>query len=111
MKTLELAEMPEAQLVPLLKDMKLKELERHAQKILTNMGQPDYDKVLSVLIRALPKMTGEKIDRFTAVQNVVKGLLPTASNDSSVDSHLLDRLAVILSMIIKRKFDRILSGV
>lgn len=109
MKTHELMNAPEAELAPRLKEMKKKELERHAQKILTNLGQPDYDAVMSVVIRAVPKLNDDKADRFTAVQNIVRGLLPTASNDGDVDETIIARLTVIIMVIITKKFNKILA--
>lgn len=102
--------MPESVLAPKLKLMKLKELERHASKILANLGQPDYGEVMRVLIRAIPKLNDKKIDRLSAVKNIVRGLVPTASNDSQVDDHLIERLAVILVVVITKKFEKIMAG-
>lgn len=109
MKTLEIMQMAEADLAPKLKTMKLKELERHAQKILHNLGQPDFDEVMLVLIRALPKLDSSKIDKLSAVKNLVRGLVPTASNDSVVDDELIERLSVLLTVLISKKFQKILS--
>lgn len=110
MKTHEIMQMPEAELAPKLKHIKLKELERHAAKILANLGQPDYDEVMRVLIKAVPKLNEDKIDRLTAVKNIVRGLVPTASNDSEVDDHLIERLTVILIVIITKKLQKIMAS-
>lgn len=109
MKTLELMQTPESVLAPKLKVMKLKELERHATKMLVNLGQPDYDEVMRVLIRAVPKLDESKIDRLSAVKNIVRGLVPTASNQSNVDDALIERLTVILVVIITRKLQKIMA--
>lgn len=109
MKTHELLAASETALTPIIKEMKLKELERHAQKILLKLGQSDYDNVLKVIIRAVPKLDPEKIDRFTAVQNLIRGLVPTASNDSEEDQKVIACLAVIIMRIISQKFDKIMS--
>lgn len=109
MKTLELMKASEAELAPKLKQMKLKELERHASKILGNLGQPDYDEVMRVVIGAVPKLEGEYSEKLEGLKRIVKGLVPTASNDSVVDDTLIERLAVIIMMIITKKFQKILS--
>ncbi len=96
-------------MAPKLKLMKLKELERHASKILANLGQPDFDEVMRVLIRAVPKLNEDKIDRFNAVKNIVRSVVPTAANESQVDGQLIERLTVILVMIITKKLQKIMS--
>lgn len=108
MKTFELMQTPESVLAPKLKVMKLKELEKHATKILANLGA-SYEDVLRVLIKAVPKLDEGKTDRLQAVKNIVRDLVPTASNESDVDDKLIERVTVILIVIITRKLQKIMS--
>jgi len=108
MKTFELMQTPESVLAPKLKVMKLKELEKHATKILANLGA-SYEDVLRVLIKAVPKLDEGKTDRLQVVKNIVRDLVPTASNESDVDDKLIERVTVILIVIITRKLQKIMS--
>ena len=107
MKTHEVLSSSEAQLTAQLRDMKIKELERHSKKILVTLGQPDFDAVMSAVIKALPEMDQEQADRFSAVQELIKATLPAASNDSPLDDKLIERLAIIIVVLITKKFQKI----
>ena len=107
MKTHEVLSSSEAQLTAQLRDMKIKELERHGKKILATLGQPDFDAVMSAVIKALPKMDREQVGRFSAVQELIKARLPRASNDSPSDDTLIERLAIIMVVLVTKKFQKI----
>ena len=107
MKTHEVLSSSEAELTAQLRDMKIKELERHSKKILATLGQPDFDGVMSAVVKALPKMDQEQVGRFSAVQELIKATLPTASNDSPLDGKLIERLAIIIVVLITKKFQKI----
>lgn len=107
MKTHEVLSCSEAQLTSQLRDMKIKELERHSRKILVTLGQPDFDAVMSAVIKALPKMDQEQVGRFNAIQELIKATLPAASNESPLDDKLIERLAIILVVLITKKFQKI----
>lgn len=107
MKTHEILTTSEANLVAQLKDMKIKELERHAEKLLNGNGQPDYDAVMLAVIQAVPNLNSNNPDCFLTVQRIVRSHLPVASNDASEDVNLVERITVILMVIIKKKFQKI----
>lgn len=113
MKTLELLNAPEATLTASIKQMKLKELEKHAGKILKALGQNDYEGVLAVVIKAVPNLgaeaEGESVDRFSALQAVIRKLLPEANEGEHHDQHTLERLALIMMVIVTRKYEDILA--
>lgn len=108
MKTRELLVTPETQLTPKLKLMKLKELERHAQKILAGLGQSNYDLVMNHIIKLIPTLDGE--NQFALVQQAIAELLPTASNESAQDKDAITRLTVIVMMVVSKKFNDILNS-
>jgi len=111
MKTLELLNLSEASLTAEMKTMKLKELERHAEKILSTLGQKDYAGVLSVVIKAVPQLGKAGGARFAEMQEVIRKLLPkNSAGEQHHDVHTLERLAVIMMLIVSRKYNDILTG-
>ena len=70
MKTHELISAPESELAPKLKVMKIKELERHAKKILVGLGGGSYEAIISSVINIVPSLEGGDEDRFVAVQSI-----------------------------------------
>lgn len=109
MKTHEILSTPEAKLAPALADIKLKELERHATKLLRSKGNADYDEVLRAVIRALPKLESEGAQRFSEVQNLIHVHFALPSTSAPVTDDVLQRITVIIMMIISKKFDEIHS--
>lgn len=110
MKTLEVLNVSESMLTAEIKSMKLKELEKHAGKLLKALGQNDYDGVLSVVIKAIPKLGDSGKDRFSALQAVIRKMLPASGLKRSDDQHTLERLTVIIMVIVSRKYTDILSA-
>lgn len=110
MKTHELLATPESQLVPQLRNMKLKELEKHAEKLLKRFGQPDYDAVMRTLIRAIPELGVNEQDRYQAVQGLVKSHLALDDQAQAESKDAVQRITVILMVIIKKKFMQIHHG-
>jgi len=55
MKTQDILTLPEAKLAPQLAHLKVKELERHAQKILLKNGGGDYNQLIRTIIQTIPK--------------------------------------------------------
>lgn len=106
MKTHELLAASEEELSPQLKTMKLKELERHANKILNNLGCPDYDDVLRVVIKAIRALESDNDDRFSSLQDTIKNQLPLASNDDN-EANTISRLTILMTMIVTKKFEKI----
>lgn len=104
MKTRDLLSDTETDLVPKLKAMKIKELERHAQKILKKYGQPNYKGLLAAVIKVIPALDSSNGDEFTQIQAIVKTYLPSACNDDSDEQAILPRITVILMVIVTKKF-------
>lgn len=105
MKTQELITASEQALSPALRHMKLKELEKHAQKILRKLGQPDYETMIRTLIKSIPKL--DTVNRFEETQKIIKQALPVASNDADIDQDLIARFTVIAMVIISKEFKEI----
>lgn len=107
MKTLEVLSASEAELSARLKEMKIKELELHAKKILVKLGQDNFDGVMSAVIKLLPTLENEGQDRFQEVKSLIRSKLPVASNDSEEASGMLERLSIIIVVLITKKFQKI----
>ncbi len=106
MKTLELIRADEPQLIPLLRAMKLKELEKHAENLVRILGGGNtYPRVLREVIKALPQLP-ETAERFALLQEVLLRFVPRAAEQKD----LLVKLAVIMSLIVALKFKEIHSG-
>jgi hypothetical protein len=103
MKTLELIRMAEAQLVPCLKEMKLKELEKHGQNLVRLLGGEDYRLVLSRVIKILPTLTLEPQARFEQLNLAIAPLLSKSNNQQE----LLAKLGIILTLVVRLKFSAI----
>lgn len=95
----------EPELVPLLRKMKLKELERHAEKLAAKYGQSDYGALIRDIIRFIPTLGSDETDRFSAVQTKVREHLRLENDPGYSDA--LQRLTTVLMMIITRKFQKI----
>lgn len=114
MKTREILTADEKTVSTALKGMKIKTLERHAQKILGQLGQDNYDAVMAAVIKIVPQLTRETGgDRFTIVQNVITEQLPVVSSDSpksdNAKQEVLVRLTVVVMVIIAKKFTKIMK--
>lgn len=110
MKTHEILSTPEAKLAPALAELKIKELERHATKLLSSKGNADYNTVMQAVIRALPKLESQGPERFKEVQNLIHIHFNLASTASPVSDDVLQRITVIVMVLISKKFDRIHNG-
>ena len=102
MKTSELMSAGEAELVPQLRAMKTKELERHAAKLLKKIGA-EYSQVLAAVTKAVPQL-GVEDNAFARIQQTVS--LCGAAN---ADKKIVERAAVIMMVIIKKQFLKIHS--
>lgn len=102
MKTIELITSSEADLVPQLRQMKTKELERHAAKLLKKIGA-DYPRVLAEVTKIVPQLTAEQ-NAFARIQEAV-----SACGKNEPDSKIVERVAVIMMVIIKKQFLKIHS--
>ncbi len=100
MKTLELIRAPEAQLVLALKEMKLKELEKHGQNLVRLLGGEDYRLVLRSVIKILPSLSQEPSARFEALNQALSPLLYKAADQAE----LLAKLSIILTLVVRLKF-------
>ena len=110
LKTLEILNLSESELTTEIKKMKLKELEKHAGKLLKALGQENYSGVLSVVIKAVPKLGQAGADRFQALQEVIRKILPLRGMETRHDQHTLERLALIMMVIVTRKYADILAS-
>ncbi len=102
MKTNELLSASEAELVPQLREMKTKELERHATKLLKKIGA-DYAQVLAAVTRAVPQLSAEQ-NAFARIQETI-----IACAQTDADKKIVERAAVIMMIIIKKQFLKIHS--
>lgn len=102
MKTNELMAASEAELVPQLRAMKTKELERHATKLLKKIGA-DYAQVLAAVTKEVPQLTAEK-NAFSRIQEIV-----STCGQLGADKTIIERAAVIMMVIIKKQFLKIHS--
>jgi hypothetical protein len=102
MKTNELLSASEAELVPQLREMKTKELERHATKLLKKIGA-DYAQVLAAVTRVVPQLSAEQ-NAFARIQETISTCAQT-----DADGKVVERAAVIMMIIIKKQFLKIHS--
>jgi hypothetical protein len=102
MKTNELISASEAELVPLLREMKTKELERHAAKLLKKIGA-EYSQVLAAVTKAVPQLAAEN-NAFARIQETV-----SRCGDATADKKIVERASVIMMVIIKKQFLKIHS--
>ena len=102
MKTQELLKTPESELAPALKTMKIKELEKHARKILTQYGCESYDKLMVELIKLFQSLPSDGNRFDTVKQTVVKYL-----NDSEDSKNGLERLTALITVLITKRFQEV----
>ena len=107
MKTREILLADEKHVTAQLKTMKIKTLERHTKKVLIQLGQSDYDKVMAAAIKAIPHMDTES-DRFQILKDLIKAQLP---NELLTPDELavLDRVTVLVMVLVAKKFTKILK--
>lgn len=104
MKTHELIAADESKLVPQLRQMKMKELERHAAKILHKFGS-EYGPMLAAVTRDIPDIDKAEGGAFARFQEIIRQRL--ASTDTPENSELVKRLAVIMVLIVQKQFLKI----
>ena len=130
MKTKDILACEESKVVPALKQMKIKDLERHAKKILGKLGQDDYDSVLRAVIKTVPSlMQSTTTAPYQSIKEIIATYLPADSLhtvDSSMGTNkgtkieqqnvdatspnhhvMLDRLSAIVMLIVSKKFEKI----
>lgn len=104
MKTHELIAADESKLVPQLRQMKLKELERHAAKILHKLGA-EYGPMLAAVTRDIPDIDKAEGGAFARFQEVIRQRL--MCTDTQENSELIKRLTVIMVLIVQKQFLKI----
>jgi hypothetical protein len=104
MKTHELIAAPESELVPLLRQMKIKELERHASKILHKFGA-EYPSMLAAVTREIPELDKGESSIFARFQETIRQRLQCA--DSAENRELIKRLTVIMVLVVQKQFQKI----
>lgn len=113
MKTREILTADEKAVSAALKEMKIKTLERHAQKILAQLGHNDYDAVMAAVIKIVPRLSREAGDRFDIVKKLIAEQLPAVSSDGAKSEQakqdVLVRLTVVVMVIIAKKFTKIMK--
>lgn len=112
MKTQELLSTPEAVLVSILKDMKVKELEKHGKKIAKKMGLDDYQELTRHLIKVIPQLNQED-NRFEKIKEQISALINEEKTDIDLEMQeesekgMLDRLTIITTLLISKKLNEI----
>lgn len=106
MKTHEILTLTESELAPKLKQLKVKELERHAQKILKQLGQTNYDQTMSTIIKAIPNLDKNN-NSYQELQLLITGLLSSQNTLSTNKTEIISRVTVIIMLLIAKKFDAI----
>lgn len=107
MKTREILIADEKNVVTRLKTMKIKELERHISKILAQLGQPNYEQVLAVVIKAIPTLSHDH-DRLNVLLNLITSHLPEGKG-AAADRANLERLTTLFMVLVSKKFTKILK--
>jgi hypothetical protein len=102
MKTRDLLTATEADYVQSLQAMKIKELERHANKFALNYGNGDYNELMRATINLLQTLDSIDSERFQKVQALVRERLA-----NSTDEDIIQRLTVLITVIITKKFNKI----
>jgi len=111
MKTREILATQEAELAPQLKHMKIKELERHAQKILIRCGSCEYDVMMSKIIKEIPTLSAQDSNPFVALQKTVYAHVNShRENDSAPSAPVIERLTIVLMVLVTKKFLKIHQG-
>ncbi|VUD64935.1 hypothetical protein TDB9533_03437 [Thalassocella blandensis] len=113
MKTKDVLSAAEPEVVAALKEMKIKDLERHAQKILAKLGQDNYDEVIRSVIKAIPSInqSSSASSPYQAINAIIRSHL-AHDIEESLEGKLplgqtLDRLSVIFMLLVSRKFQKI----
>lgn len=104
MKTHELIKAGESELVPQLRQMKIKELERHAVKLLHKFGV-EYSPMLAAVTRDIPDLDKGESGIFARFQEIIRQRL--ACVDSEENRELIKRLTVIMVLIVQKQFLKI----
>src|SRR5690606_21130433 len=104
MKTNELINANESELVPQLRGMKLKELERHATKLLKKLNA-DYATVLAAVTCTIPDLAKAE-NAFTKIRQVIREQSEINLEDQG-EEDVVKRAAVIMMVIIKKQFLKI----
>jgi hypothetical protein len=107
MKTREVLIVSEAELSSALKIMKVKELDRHVEKILSRLGVDDYKAVISSTIKALPGIEPSRAGGYQQVQNIVLQAIPAQYRDKLVPGDILARIAIMIVVLITKQFEKI----
>lgn len=107
MKTRDVLTAPEAELSAQLKAMKIKELDRHAEKILSKFGVNDHQSVISSVITVLPNFDAKDDNRYLRVQEVVAQQIEKVYQESLRRGDVLARIAIIIVVLITKQFEKI----
>ena len=106
MKTLELLNGSESEIAPKLKALKIKELEAHSKKLSSKLGADNYDVVLAAVIKVVPQLKSGQ-DGLSIIKSIVAEQILLQSKMQSVDAHVLERLAIVMMVLVTKKFLKI----
>ncbi len=102
----EIMSLKENELVQRLKPMSLERLEHHAQELIEEMGSDNYAGIMSQVMKTLNQRSDSEQPAFERVQQTLQQHLPNQAYMSDIYA----RLAVIVMMIISKKFKEIYEG-
>lgn len=87
--------------------MKIKELDRHVEKMMAKLGVTDYKAVMSSVIKVLPDFDVQAADRYRRVQEVIAQKVPESHQQALHTGDALERVAIVLVMLIMKQFEKI----
>lgn len=110
MKTTELLAAKEEELTSQLKEMKLKELEKHSQKLLNLLGGGRaHDKILNELIQWMPEQEVDTKEMYPQFQTKLKEMLTGSEGSTAYQNGIIEKLSVIQMLIIAKEYADILE--
>lgn len=107
MKTREILSADEVEAAAAIKLMKIKELERHAEKILKKLGLHDYPTILRDMVKLVPQLDMASGTAFKTVQTMFEQKVDMIESDEFSIQNYIERLSVIMIVLVAKKFDKI----
>lgn len=107
MQTREILTAPEAEVVVALRSMKLKELEKHADKISAKL-RLSYHDLLVAVVKLVPEL--DTSTAFLELQAKIKELVDwqgVEEQDEQQVQRYIERLSVVMMVVITEKFNKI----
>jgi len=111
MKTTELLAAKEEELTSQLKEMKLKELEKHSQKLLNLLGGGRaHDTILAELIKWMPEQDVDAKAMYPQMQKKIQDILTGDEGPTPYQKGIIEKLSVIQMLIIAKEYADILEN-